>query len=373
MLTKALYLSKEVDARDFSQNLSIYLDCQHTSDLQNLQDMQTPLIINEDQWAAIDDLASMHEKPPLFIRVKALNVEQLRDILSKIPLCGILYGEMSPQEIAQLIQKKSRTAAPPLEPSHSPPRATSLAETGPTESFLALLAQLKNSSQPPHRGSLTTLGFFLEEIIHQLHPPIEEITSLCQKWTQKYQNNSSQASPNFLSDIQGVQESAERCLRIIQNLYEFAKGQEKTEPLSLNQLVKSTLPLAQSSLHSLNYTLELQAHNDTIQGSPELLRQVLLNLIQNAHQASLSHVTSPLSIRTYESSNGFICLEVQDLGEGISKEHLPQIFDPFFTTKTDGTGLGLHLCQKIVHKFKGQIHVQSELQKGTTFSILWPK
>jgi CheY-like chemotaxis protein len=68
-----------------------------------------------------------------------------------------------------------------------------------------------------------------------------------------------------------------------------------------------------------------------------------------------------------------VCIAVQDRGVGIPPEHLPRVFDPFFTTKPGvGTGLGLWVCQSIVHALGGSIEVESEVGRGTTFRILLP-
>ena len=65
-------------------------------------------------------------------------------------------------------------------------------------------------------------------------------------------------------------------------------------------------------------------------------------------------------------------LAIQDTGEGIPKEDLGHIFDPFFTTKAQGTGLGLSVAHGIIHEHDGVINVQSELGRGTTFTIAIP-
>jgi signal transduction histidine kinase len=78
-----------------------------------------------------------------------------------------------------------------------------------------------------------------------------------------------------------------------------------------------------------------------------------------------------LRLHTWQS-NGRICLEVSDTGQGIAPSNLENIFNPFFTTKPNGTGLGLAVSQKIVRDHRGEIQVESEVGQGTTFTITLP-
>ena len=102
-----------------------------------------------------------------------------------------------------------------------------------------------------------------------------------------------------------------------------------------------------------------------------MMEQVLMNLLLNAIQAM--RTGGILTIRT--SVEGVYCLvQIRDTGCGISPSVLPRIFDPFFTTKKEGegTGLGLSVSLGIVERHGGKISVESELGKGTTFTVFIP-
>ena len=96
-----------------------------------------------------------------------------------------------------------------------------------------------------------------------------------------------------------------------------------------------------------------------------------MNLLVNAAQAIKEK--GEICIRT-QSDNGYVEIQICDTGEGIPPENLPKIFDPFFTTKDvgKGTGLGLHVAYSIVKRHNGTIDVQSEVGKGTTFTVRIP-
>jgi two-component system, NtrC family, sensor kinase len=104
-----------------------------------------------------------------------------------------------------------------------------------------------------------------------------------------------------------------------------------------------------------------------------LLRQVFLNLLNNAIQAIGQD--GVLTVITRTADNNQLLVQVNDTGCGIPKEHLAQIFDPFFTTKPQGkgTGLGLSICHGIVEKLGGRISVASEVGKGSSFTINLPQ
>ena len=106
-----------------------------------------------------------------------------------------------------------------------------------------------------------------------------------------------------------------------------------------------------------------------------LFKQIVDNLLTNAIDAleQEEHENSHLTIRTY-SSNGKVCVDVEDNGPGIPKEVQTRMFDPFFTTKSaeKGTGLGLAISLSILHKHDAQIEVESEEGSGTRFTISFP-
>ncbi len=106
----------------------------------------------------------------------------------------------------------------------------------------------------------------------------------------------------------------------------------------------------------------------------ELLKQVFLNLILNAVQAMPEdrHLTISTRVSGGKSSTRRTEVRVEDAGMGIRPEHLNRIFEPFFTTKARGTGLGLALVRRILDQHRAAIQVESELGRGTIFTIVFP-
>ena len=108
----------------------------------------------------------------------------------------------------------------------------------------------------------------------------------------------------------------------------------------------------------------LQVHADVQQ-----LQRVFLNLLINAQDAMPDGGVITVSTT---KTNGFAEIAISDSGEGINPENIAKIFDPLFTTKSQGTGLGLAVCQQIVSKHGGAIEVESPPGEGATFKVKLP-
>ena len=115
----------------------------------------------------------------------------------------------------------------------------------------------------------------------------------------------------------------------------------------------------------MNYLLNI-APSLKLKVDRDKIRQVFLNLLNNAIDAAKSSIT--ISARPVD---GFIEIIIADDGAGIREEHLVKVFDPFFTTKKGGTGLGLPICRKIIEDHEGSINIASSEGKGTTVTLLF--
>lgn len=125
------------------------------------------------------------------------------------------------------------------------------------------------------------------------------------------------------------------------------------------------------SKDKINLVLDVDAQF-TVSADPCSLRQVLMNLILNAHHAMRDR-GGTLRIRAAEEAE-FYSIEISDAGRGIAPEKLHHIFTPFYTDgKRNGNGLGLAYCQKIIESLGGCISAESELGRGSRFRILLPK
>ncbi|MCL1980212.1 MAG: ATP-binding protein [Proteobacteria bacterium] len=218
---------------------------------------------------------------------------------------------------------------------------------------------------------LNSLGFLTAGVAHELNNPLNNISMICQTYEAMYDSIDAKDRLEFVSQIAG---EVERIQAIVMSLLDFAKPKPTIfMPGGVNAVVRRSLKLVRNTLDVTNIEvlLDLTAGLPLVNMDVNQISQVLVNLFNNAIQAMSEDQT--LAVRTRLSPDGMVEIEVQDTGHGMTPETLSSIFDPFFSTKgTDGTGLGLSVSYGIIKNHQGQINVQSEIDRGTTFDILLP-
>jgi len=174
--------------------------------------------------------------------------------------------------------------------------------------------------------------------------------------------------------------AGQRASKITTGMLAYARNtSDRFEPCELNKLLEDVMVLVQKDLqmHRIGVDENLQpavwaeVNNSQIQ-------QILMNLIVNARQAMGEGGRLRLVIKD-NPEEGWAEISVGDSGCGIPNDKLQKIFDPFYTTKKadaggqGGTGIGLSLCRKIIESHKGRIRVESEVGKGTLFTLKLPR
>jgi signal transduction histidine kinase len=156
----------------------------------------------------------------------------------------------------------------------------------------------------------------------------------------------------------------------------FRDPRESQRPIDVNALCLDSLQTLETDLsnHGIVVTTELAADLPPVVGHKGQLREVLVNIVQNAIDAlaPLADRARTLRIRTGYAQRNRILISIEDSGVGIEPERLPSLFTAFITTKERGMGLGLSLCQMIVDRHNGQLSVSSDVGKGTRFEITLP-
>ncbi len=153
------------------------------------------------------------------------------------------------------------------------------------------------------------------------------------------------------------------------DLKDFAHpGEQKLKYVDINRNLDSTLNVVWNELKYKTTVTKDYGDLPEVQCYPQQLNQVFVNILVNAAQAIEKQ--GEIKIRT-RALDGKVEIKISDTGVGIPEKSLSKIFDPFFTTKEvgKGTGLGLNVAYNIIQKHKATIDVQSEVGKGTTFSI----
>jgi hypothetical protein len=183
---------------------------------------------------------------------------------------------------------------------------------------------------------------------------------------------SGQPLPNW---IEMFSRQLKRLSDITLRLMNFARNVSEevtTDAININKAIDDIVIMVQHEFSGNGIDIELLLAEDlpSVSGNANYLQQVFLNLLINARDAMPQGGT----ITVATSLTGFhVAIRVVDNGSGIPKEVQEKIFKPFFSTKGDkGTGLGLAICSKIIAQHKGEIKVESEVGKGTTFTIFLP-
>ncbi len=178
----------------------------------------------------------------------------------------------------------------------------------------------------------------------------------------------------------------DRVNKIIRQLLKFGSASRPVrDPVRVHDVLDHSLRMVKHQLDGKLISLrrDFKATSDTVAGDNHQLEQVFVNLFLNAVDAtgtngSLTVETEFISAAPPEIAapsyvgRPHVCIRVADTGAGIPEEHLNQMFEPFFTTKNHGTGLGLPITRRIIQEHHGRITVESQPNKGTTFSIILP-
>lgn len=175
--------------------------------------------------------------------------------------------------------------------------------------------------------------------------------------------------------IASCEEGARRTRDIVMGLRNFSRSSDKDQKIfSVTDCIDSTLDLIQGASKKEKIKIKKQYADfiPPIEGNPNQMSQVFMNIISNAYQAM--GATGTIEINATLPEPHMIHIDISDTGPGISPEHIDKIFDPFFTTKEvgQGTGLGLSISYGIVKTHGGDLSVTSDVGRGTTFHIRLP-
>jgi hypothetical protein len=284
------------------------------------------------------------------------------------------------------------------------------------ESLESTNKQLKEAQEELIRTEkLASIGRFAAGVAHEVGNPLGAIlgyTSILKK-----EGIDREESKDYMSRIEG---EIDRINKIVRGLLDYARpSKSEIREVEINKIIESTLALLsyQTNFKSIQTLLDLQSDLPLIKGDEPQLTQVFINMILNAidamptggtlqiqtqthvieylHADRPQHIYAPrrrsdpmesdysylrkhhpffAGLTRFSRGDRLVKVGITDTGSGIKKEDLENIFDPFFTTKAPdkGTGLGLSISLRIVESLGGEIRVESEVGKGTTFELYFP-
>jgi signal transduction histidine kinase len=230
------------------------------------------------------------------------------------------------------------------------------------------LENAKLKEQLERSDRLAVMGRFASSLAHEIRNPLTSIKAFFQMLNgDEDENDIQEISELALTEIARVE-------GLLNNLLHFARPRKpEFSGVNLDEVLNETLIMARSDCVLSN----VQIHKNAGKRIPETfadrsqLKQVFLNLIQNALQAMPDGGTLQINMAHCPEEDA-VKITFTDSGRGIDKEHLPRLFEPFFTTKTQGTGLGLNISHRIITAHKGRIFVESKKGKGTSVHVILP-
>jgi signal transduction histidine kinase len=220
---------------------------------------------------------------------------------------------------------------------------------------------------------LAAMGEMAAQLAHEIRNPLGSIEIFASLLSRDLKGDPNQKlADNIVIGVKSLN-------AVVTNMLTFTRTIAiSPERVDFNELVTETLGFLEQVLQVQGIELEMRLADDVgeVDIDPELFKQLILNLAQNAINAMERSSPARLVVQTGQSAledgRAGVELIIADSGCGISADNLARIFDPFFTTRKGGTGLGLSVVSQIVEKHGGLITAESEVGSGTTMRIQVP-
>lgn len=215
---------------------------------------------------------------------------------------------------------------------------------------------------------LAMIGQIAAGTAHEIRNPLTSINGFLQMMRESLEEAGMQKEKSY-TDIMLVE--IKRINDLVSEFLLLSKQKEiQYKPVDIEQVLSEILPIVRNEalLQGIEIVVEQEAPLPLIMGDSELLKQVFLNICKNGIEAMGGK--GQLTVRV-TARQGSLEITIHDTGPGIPPYLADKIFEPFFTTKENGTGLGLPVCQKIIHDMSGSIRISNK-GFGTVFHIILP-
>jgi len=233
------------------------------------------------------------------------------------------------------------------------PRARALIHVADLTDTIRTEARLRRAE------NLAQLGAFSAAVAHELRNPLAGISGAIQVIV-----NTMEASDSRKTIMEKVDQQVRRLNDLVSDLLALAKPKEAhLQPVALAEAAQGAIDVVGSEHPEAELRVEGEG---TVEADPDLLHQILLNLLQNALQAHEPEAALRVEVRI-----GTNTLKVFDAGSGIPAEAAARIFEPFFTTRTRGTGLGLAICRQAAEAMGAELRTTESPLGGAGFVLEW--
>jgi signal transduction histidine kinase len=230
-------------------------------------------------------------------------------------------------------------------------------------------------SQLVRSEKMASIGQLVAGIAHEINNPVNALVNTVAPLEDALGDLEGNDTAEMHDMIRVIQRGANRTKDIVRALHNYSRtDDESVVHVDLNRSLDDSLELLRHLLRQSIHVERRYGEVGRIRGHAGQLNQVFMNLLTNAAQALGAVEDATITVSTEATDDGVV-VKVSDNGAGIPDNVVPRIFDPFFTTKEvgEGTGLGLSIVHGIVERHGGTIEVESEIDKGTTFTVTLPR
>ena len=227
------------------------------------------------------------------------------------------------------------------------------------------LISLKNIQSVLEESESEAWKKLIRVLTHEIMNSLSPIISL----SETFSNPDPEAEKLIFQAMQTIHRRSKGLIEFVHNYQKLTRipAPIKTE-FSAKELMQDISNLLSAEAYSFSYSLSDE--NILFNADRGQIEQVLINLIKNACESSDNKDHLKVSVTISRKDYNRILIQVKDNGQGILPEILDKIFIPFFTTKSQGSGIGLSICRQIINIHEGTISVESEVEKGSCFSIV---
>jgi len=243
---------------------------------------------------------------------------------------------------------------------------------------------VEKEAQLVQASKLATLGTLASGMAHELTQPLNVIQVASDFFLKKIKKGEEISKDELSVMAKEIGSHVDRASKVIKHMREFARQSDLTRTeLNINEPIQDVFKVLgqQLRVHQISVELDLDPHLPYIMADHNRLEQVFINLVTNAMYAiddkglrwGDKKWKKLLTIKSFQSDKKVV-VTVSDTGKGIPKEIMDKIFEPFFTTREvgQGTGLGMSISYRIISDYGGTIEIESEVDKGTTFTLKFP-
>lgn len=245
-----------------------------------------------------------------------------------------------------------------------------------TTTFNEMIAGLKSKQDLEEKLNqaerAAVIGRLTQSVAHEIRNPLNVINLSIDHVTTKFAPQDETRRKQLNRILTSIKDEVARLKNMVNDLLNYGRpAQLSVETIDMRKLMDETLALVrpQADEQGVEVNIEEGGSLAQVKGDPERLKSCLSNIAINALQAMPAG--GRLSARVARA-DGMVEVSISDTGVGISEEALGKIFEPYFSTKRTGFGLGLALTKKIIEEHQGAIDVESEVNRGTTFTVKLP-